>query len=596
MASLLQPIALDSCKSSLRSRRRSSASVLQAAGSLVSCQTPSTHRNLLDEQVFIDDDDRSNRSKASPLTTSQDAPTVLICPPLAHVADRSSKIITSHHSNVSLPILNTDTTATPMTSSPPSASRKTSIASDYDDDPANPCKMERLKWRLASGYFAYFMCGWGDGVTGTVLPYFMKEFHISSQMTSLLYVGSTLGFIFGTLLVEKINKKLGTFDFSRSTTAWIPRLQSLSFLRLQKTDPQSIGYSHCQARIIGLFISSILHGTFFVIMASKGGFAALFCAYVVAAFARSILTAALNEYFASGPKSAISVSFAFWSIGGIASPLVCQAMMAIGIPWFKFYYGSLILSGLNVIFLVLTFRTTQMEFAYDRARALAVSRADSSVASTPIQEKCDKWEPSTLSPQQESSGRPPNALRLALCSPYQWAVQVFSMLYCGCETTTQCFMVTYLLATRNANPNTAGYVTAGFWGGITIGRLVWGHYTSRFLSKCLGLALQITIWVVNSNVQNAVAASVIGALYGPLFPACLTLANDLLPGEIRMVSMALISAFASIGAALFPFVAGTVASSQGIHTLTYVTVPLAAGISVFWALFPSKIATPKNMV
>ncbi|KAG6845659.1 hypothetical protein H0H87_005866 [Tephrocybe sp. NHM501043] len=33
-----------------------------------------------------------------------------------------------------------------------------------------PEPLEWLKFRLASGFFAYFLCGWGDGVTGTVLP------------------------------------------------------------------------------------------------------------------------------------------------------------------------------------------------------------------------------------------------------------------------------------------------------------------------------------------------------------------------------------------------------------------------------------------
>lgn len=51
--------------------------------------------------------------------------------------------------------------------------------------------------------------------------------------------------------------------------------------------------------------------------------------------------------------------------------------------------------------------------------------------------------------------------------------------------------------------------------------------------------MQLQIWFVNSNVQNAFATSVIGMVYGPVFPACLSLANDLLPSEVRLVSMAI---------------------------------------------------------
>jgi len=51
--------------------------------------------------------------------------------------------------------------------------------------------------------------------------------------------------------------------------------------------------------------------------------------------------------------------------------------------------------------------------------------------------------------------------------------------------------------------------------------------------------MQLLIWFVNSNVQNAFAMSIIGVVYGPVFPACLSLANDILPSEVRFMSMAI---------------------------------------------------------
>jgi hypothetical protein len=64
-------------------------------------------------------------------------------------------------------------------------------------------------------------------------------------------------------------------------------------------------------------------------------------------------------------------------------------------------------------------------------------------------------------------------------------------------------MVTYLLATRvylspcydpillplscpqHANPKTVGYVTSGFWGGITIGRFAWGYFIPSYVLTLL---------------------------------------------------------------------------------------------------------------
>lgn len=112
----------------------------------------------------------------------------------------------------------------------------------------------------------------------------------ASLFSIMLMMFLCCSFLSGTLLVELVNRKLGAFDFSDSTISWVPRLQTLSLLGLQKTNAKTVGYSGYQARILGLLLSSILHGTFFIIMASRGGFAALFCAYVVAALARSVLT------------------------------------------------------------------------------------------------------------------------------------------------------------------------------------------------------------------------------------------------------------------------------------------------------------------
>lgn len=158
MASLLRPIALESCQGSLRSRRRSSASVIQAAAQLVSCQASSTRRHGLDEQVFIDDEDE--KLERLPVDKNPNPPAVVLFPPRAHVADRLFNAISPRHSDASLPIVSTDTTTSPVTSSPPSITRKGSMVSD---DLPDQTEIERLKWRLASGYFAYFMCGWGDG-------------------------------------------------------------------------------------------------------------------------------------------------------------------------------------------------------------------------------------------------------------------------------------------------------------------------------------------------------------------------------------------------------------------------------------------------
>jgi len=59
------------------------------------------------------------------------------------------------------------------------------------------------------------------------------------------------------------------------------------------------------------------------------------------------------------------------------------------------------------------------------------------------------------------------------------------------------------------------------------------------LCKVITLIMQLLIWFVNSNIENAFSTSIIGAVYGPIFPACLGMSSDILPSEVRMISMGL---------------------------------------------------------
>ncbi|KAJ3560974.1 hypothetical protein NP233_g10486 [Leucocoprinus birnbaumii] len=106
----------------------------------------------------------------------------------------------------------------------------------------------------------------------------------------------------------------------------------------------------------------------------------------------------------------------------------------------------------------------------------------------------------------------------------------------------------------------------------------------------------LAFWVVQSNVQNSIATAFIGLFYGPVFPGALGMANDVLPEEVHMVSMALINAFASLGGAIFPVVTGTVLSLKGVSAFTFVTVPLAASLALLWGLFPARLTARSSPV
>lgn len=97
-------------------------------------------------------------------------------------------------------------------------------------------------------------------------------------------------FLTGTLLVEFIINQLGRFSPTKAHWSWFPRISFFPQFLVSKEPRTVIGYSPSQARLLALLVSSCLHGMFFIMMGSKGGYWVSFCAYALAAFARSILT------------------------------------------------------------------------------------------------------------------------------------------------------------------------------------------------------------------------------------------------------------------------------------------------------------------
>ena len=51
------------------------------------------------------------------------------------------------------------------------------------------------------------------------------------------------------------------------------------------------------------------------------------------------------------------------------------------------------------------------------------------------------------------------------------------------------------------------------------------------------------------------------------------------------------AAFGSFGAALFPFIAGTLSTIVGPRTLPYITVSQCVAMFCLWSIFPSQIPT-----
>ncbi|KAK7058591.1 hypothetical protein VNI00_002227 [Paramarasmius palmivorus] len=606
MSSLLPTPAVDYCQKSVTSGLRGRRFSLNPTLPQISFGRSGIDANdsTSQNESAIDEDDPPplNDNNTSPALPS----------PLSNVymSGYSTNVYIPRHQGSSLPTPGPSLPATPATECPPSTpvDRSGSIIELMRGEPAvapSPKLDPIMKRRLACAFFLFFLCGWGDGVTGTALPYLKAQFNLSDMLTSALFCGSTVGFFIGTFIVEPVMRRLGLYHIGKRSMlpAW------LSLYRPADGPQTSVGFSASQARFNTLISASIVHSSFFILMGVRLGFSAMFIAYATAALARAFLTerdrltfVVLRQKRVSGEWTETGYGICLRPLGltrvpafgGAFAPLVCQSIIAAGAPWPNFYYGSLVVSAINLGLVFYAFRPTQRERVAERKETLAATTPRSAPGTPTTEDREIALVPMTPEKETPSSSTTmvasqpqKSTLLLALHLPLQWAFAVFGWLYCGSETTTQGFAVSYLLAARNANPKTVGYVTSGFNGGSAVGRVLWGHFSPRALTgekthlrtaetcvfghfelpfnlryRGVALIMHILIWLVNSNIENSFSTAIIGLMYGPVWPASLTMLSEILPPDVRMMGMAIFGAAGNLGTSPNALEGGVVVANE----------------------------------
>lgn len=79
--------------------------------------------------------------------------------------------------------------------------------------------------------------------------------------------------------------------------------------------------------------------------------------------------------------------------------------------------------------------------------------------------------------------------------------------------------------------------------------------------------LEVTIWVVPSLIENALAVSCIGLLLGPMYPILVNHSKRILPRWLFTSSVGWIAGVGQSGSAILPFATGLLATKFGITSL-----------------------------
>ena len=279
-------------------------------------------------------------------------------------------------------------------------------------------------------------------------------------------------------------------------------------------------------------------------------------------FGGALLDAGLNAYIAGLPRNTALLNYlhAFYGIGALLGPILASAILAVGLTWNFVYITWVFISIILLISVTLFFKRRQ--------------------ATT----------------QESRSGTEKNVLASVLKRRIVWVVAFFLLFYVGTEVSLGNWSYSFLLEERHGLPLLSGWIVSGYWIGLTLGRLMLPQVAQRvgdrrLIQGCiLGAGIGVlVVWLIPIN--SAFGLCFTGFCLGPIFPTTIGLMSQLVPSRLLPSAIGFLASLGSMGAALFPWLAGNLAQAIGLWSLMPYVISLTIAMFVFWFLLQRQSST-----
>ena len=392
------------------------------------------------------------------------------------------------------------------------------------------------KYRILAACLMNFCGGLSDSGPGALIPYLEKEYHIGYAVVSLIFVTNAIGFLSAVSLTNALQARLG--------------------------------------RAKAYVVAEVTLTVAYTMLSCRPPFPVVVVAFFFIGLGFAFNLALNNVFCASFANSTTTLGFLHgaYGIGGTLGPLMATALVTHARPWSSFYFITLAVTLVNLSLAFFTFRTYELDTP--------------SAAHQPLR-------PTNSNP----AGSKRTQLKNALANRTTILGACFIFAYQGAEVSISGWVISFLINYRHSSPARVGYVTSGFWGGITLGRFALSHPADRFVGKrrstiilTVGaLLFQLLVWLVPNVVGEAVAVSLVGLLLGPVYPLAMAVLSQLIPRESQLSSLSAVSALGSSGGAVAPFFTGLLAQQVGTWVLHPICVGLFVGMVGCWICLPKLV-------
>lgn len=401
------------------------------------------------------------------------------------------------------------------------------------------------RYRLLSACLMSFGNGLNDSAPGALIPHIERSYGIGYAMVSLIFVTNALGFISAAPFTDLLVARLGRAKALMLAEA----LMILSYVSIVSAPPFPVV-------VISFFLTGL-------------GLA---------------LNLALNNVFCANlanPTSTLGAFHGSYGLGGTVGPLIATALVSHHHRWSTYYFLTLSIAILNLLFAAWAFRSYETDLPQPQPPLLRTAHHPVSRPQAP---------PSATPPPTPTKRTP---LKAALRNKTTLLGALFIFAYQGAEVSISGWVISFLLTYRHSSPLTTGYVTAGFWAGITLGRFLLSHPAHLVGEKAsvvcltlLAITFQLLVWFVPNVVGEGVAVAVLGLVLGPVYPCATVVFSRLLGRRLQMSGLSFISATGSSGGAAAPFLTGLVAQRAGTWVLHPICIALFSGMVGCWFGLP----------
>jgi fucose permease len=142
-----------------------------------------------------------------------------------------------------------------------------------------------------------------------------------------------------------------------------------------------------------------------------------------------------------------------YGIGGIAGPLIATTLVSRGYLWSRYYILQICLVAFNLVFSAWSFWNYELESGLFMLDHVTSQQQESEPTRTRAKRRWQSFK--TL-----VSNKP---TVLGAC---------FIFAYQGAEVAISGWIIPFLVQFRHGNPAKVGFVTSGFWAGITVGKCI----------------------------------------------------------------------------------------------------------------------------